>query len=154
MISFFSPTAIRLEHPDQAPSRLEEFRPASARAGYPRPILPPRPSAPAPTEVPVSLLNELRSLLARRRYTIGEVSAADGPVLLLDTDDPEGGAGLVADGPPGVVELWQGGDLLCLAAPEIGTLRFQTAAECDRFLYDLSCRGWSQLHVDDYRIVP
>jgi hypothetical protein len=103
----------------------------------------------------VSLLDQLRSLLARRKYTLREVSAAEGPVFLLDTDDPGGGARLAADEPPpGVVELWQAGDLLCLAATEIATLRFETAAECDRFLYDLSCRGWSQLHVDDYRIVP
>lgn len=66
-----------------------------------------------------------------------------------------GGAGLAADEPPpGVVELRQGGDLLRLTAPEIGTLRLETAAACDRFLDDLSGRGWPQRHGDDYRTVP
>ena len=103
----------------------------------------------------MSLLDELRSMLARRKYTVREVPAVGGPVRLLDADDPEGGAGLAADEPrPGVVELRQGGDRLSLAAPRIGPLRFEAAAEGDRFHEVLSCRGRSQLHVDDYRIAP
>ena len=103
----------------------------------------------------MSLLDDVRALLAKRRLAVLEVESAVGAVLLLDQGDPAGGvAAGDPDDPAALVEVWASGDLLCLDAAEIGTLRFDSADELDRFLADLLDRGWANLHPDDYRIVP
>ena len=103
----------------------------------------------------MSLLDEVRVLFARRKYAVLDVETALGPALLLDQDDPDGGVAAGDENDPAaVIEVWLGGDLLSLDAAEVGTLQFASAEELDRFVYDLLCRGWGNLHADDYDIVP
>ncbi|MFO0848315.1 MAG: hypothetical protein U0871_07135 [Gemmataceae bacterium] len=102
----------------------------------------------------MSLLAELCVLFEKRKYAVVEVPTELGPTLLLNQDDPEGGVTAEGEGDPAaLIEVWQNGDLLCLDAAEIGTLKFASAGELDRFVYDLLARGWENLHPDDYRIV-
>jgi hypothetical protein len=102
----------------------------------------------------MSLLDELRALFAKRKYAVLEVETALGPALLLDQDDPDGGVAAGDENDPAaVIEVWLNGDLLCLDAAGIGTLKFASAGELDRFVYDLLSRGWENLHADDYHII-
>lgn len=103
----------------------------------------------------MSLLAELRVLFEKRKYGVAEVPTDMGPTFLLHQDDPEDGVAAGGEGDSAaLIEVWQSGDLLCLEAAEIGTLKFESAEELDRFVYDLLARGWENLHPDDYRIVP
>ena len=100
-------------------------------------------------------LDEVLFLFARRHYATRVVTTDRGPVLLLDQEDPEGGAAIDScDRPEHVLEIWQNGDLLALDAAGIGTLKFESADELDRFVHDLLSRGWVNLHHGDYRIIP